>query len=102
MGTFAKVATVAEVPPGESKYVQAGGHEIALFNSGGAFYAIDNTCTHAGGPLAEGVLEGDEVECPWHGAHFNVKTGAVLTPPAGEGVASYPVRVNGTDIEIEI
>ena len=102
MGTFVKVATVAEVPPGQSKYVQAEGHEIALFNSGGAFYAIDNTCTHAGGPLAEGTLQGEEVECPWHGAHFNVKTGAVLTPPAGEGVASYPVRVNGTDIEIEI
>ena len=102
MGQFVKVATVSEIPAGQGKLVEAGGKEIALFNVGGTFYATDNTCTHAGGPLAEGTLQGDQVECPWHGAHFNVKTGAVLTPPAGEGVASYPVRVNGSDVEIEV
>jgi nitrite reductase/ring-hydroxylating ferredoxin subunit len=102
MGKFVKVGQASELSPGQAKYVEAEGKQIALFNVGGAFYAIDNTCTHTGGPLAEGMLEGEEVECPWHGARFNVKTGTVLGPPAGSNVASYPVRVNGADIEIEL
>src|SRR5207245_179427 len=66
--------------------LQAEGLSIALFNVEGSFYAIDNTCTHRGGPLGEGELKGDTVACPWHGAHFNVKTGAVTVPPARAGV----------------
>ncbi len=102
MGNFTKVASVQEISPGQSKQVEAGGHTIALFNLGGSFYAIDNTCTHSGGPLAEGFVEEGQVECPWHGARFDVKTGAALTPPAFEGVASYKVRVNGQDVEVEL
>jgi len=102
MGKFVKVATTGEIPPGQSKQVETEGRQIALFNLGGTFYAIDNTCSHVGGPLAEGLLEGEEVECPWHGARFNVKTGAALTPPAGAEVASYKVRVSGSDIEVEV
>src|SRR5262249_34203705 len=63
----------------------------ALFNVEGTFYAIDNTCTHRGGPLGEGELSGDTVTCPWHGAHFNVKTGAVTVPPARTGLRRYPI-----------
>ena len=66
-----------------------------------AFYALSDTCTHRGGPLSEGTVEGAEVACPWHGARFDVKTGAVLGPPAAREVRSYPVRVTGTDVEIE-
>ena len=102
MGQFMKVASVSEVPSGGAKLVEAAGKEIALFNLGGTLYAIDNVCTHAGGPLAEGTVEGEQVECPWHGARFNVKTGAALAPPAPGGVSAYAVRVNGPDIEIEI
>lgn len=102
MGTFLKVATVSDIPEGSGKSIQVEGKTLALFNLGGTFYAIDDICTHSGGPLSEGFLEGEQVECPWHGARFNVKTGAVLTPPAGENVSSYPVRVNGSDIEIEV
>ena len=102
MGTFVKVITTDQVPPGEGRLVEAQGREIALFNLGGTFYAINNTCAHAGGPLGEGAVEGEEVECPWHGARFNVKTGAVLAPPAGEGVASLKVRINGSNVEVEI
>ena len=61
-----------------------------------------NTCTHRGGPLCEGTIEGDEVECPWHGAHFSIKTGDVKAPPAMDNVVHYPVQVSGDDIEIEI
>src|SRR5262245_49142803 len=78
------------------------GKKIALFNLQGSFYAIDDTCTHRGGPLCEGEVAGEEVTCPWHGAVYNIKTGAVLKPPAPQGVASYPVRVQGADVEVEV
>jgi 3-phenylpropionate/trans-cinnamate dioxygenase ferredoxin subunit len=77
-------------------------HRIALFNLGGTFYAIDDTCPHRGGPLSQGFIQGDVVVCPWHGARFRLGTGEVLSPPAQQGVACYPVRVHGQDIEIEI
>ena len=78
------------------------GKKIALFNLDGTFFAIDDTCTHRGGPLSEGEVSGEEVTCPWHGAVYNIKTGAVLGPPAPRGVASYAVRVQGSDVEVEV
>lgn len=103
MGQFVKVATTAEMESAEGgRLVQAGGQNIALFRVEGKYYAIDNTCTHRGGPLAEGFLEGQEVTCPWHGARFDVRTGAVLGPPAPRGVKSFAVRVVGSDIEVEL
>lgn len=102
MGRFVKVAQVSEVPPGGARQVEVEGKSIALFNLAGTFYAIDNACTHVGGPLAEGTVEAEEVECPWHGARFNVKTGRALSPPAQGDVTAYRVRVNGSDVEIEV
>jgi nitrite reductase/ring-hydroxylating ferredoxin subunit len=64
--------------------------------------AIADTCTHKGGPLSEGSLEGNTVICPWHGANFDVCTGKNLTPPAAAEVTSYNVRVEGDDVEVEI
>ena len=102
MGRFVKVASLADVPPGATTVVVVEGKEIALFNHGGTVYALDNTCPHAGGPLAEGTLEQDLVECPWHGAQFNLKTGSSSSALAPAGVAAFPVRVSGSDIEIEL
>src|SRR5205809_6698822 len=102
MAEFIKVATTDEIAPGQAKLVEAGGSEIALVNVAGSFHAIDNTCTHVGGPLCEGELEGIEVTCPWHGAVFDVTTGQMLGPPAPESVARYSVRVEGSDIEVEV
>jgi nitrite reductase/ring-hydroxylating ferredoxin subunit len=102
MPEFVKVATTDEVSPGQAKLVEAGGKEIALFNVSGSFHAIDNNCTHVGGPLCEGELNGTEVTCPWHGAVFDVTSGQVLGPPAGAPVSRYNVRVAGLDIEIEV
>ena len=102
MPEFVKIATTDQVAPGLGRLVDVAGHEIALFNIAGSFYAIDNTCTHVGGPLCEGELNGTEVTCPWHGAAFDVTTGQVLGPPAGAPVKRYDVRVTGSDIEIEI
>lgn len=102
MAGFVKVAKTEDLAPGQGKMVEAGGKTIALFNVDGDYYAIDDTCTHKGGPLCEGELDGKEVTCPWHGAVFDVTTGEVLGPPAMEGVACYKTRVSGKDIEIEI
>src|SRR5438552_2815804 len=86
MGQFIRVASTADLAPGETRCVEASGKKIALFNLDGSFYAIDNTCTHRGGPLCEGGVSGGEVTCPWHGAVYNFKTGAVLSGPAPRGV----------------
>jgi len=102
MAKTVKVAQTSDLSPGTGKVVQADGRNVALFNVEGTFYAIDNTCTHRGGPLGEGALSADTVECPWHGAHFNVKTGAVTSPPAPTGVRSFPVKVEGNDVLVEI
>ena len=102
MAEFARVATTAEVPPGQAKMVEAGGKKIALFNIGGAYYAIDDTCPHRGGPLSQGPVEGETVTCPWHGSKFDIKTGALIASPAATGVSSYRVRVSGLDVEVEV
>ena len=78
MAQFVKVASTADLAPGEARCVEVGGKKIALFNLEGNFYAIDDTCTHRGGPLSEGEVASEEVTCPWHGAVYNIKTGAVL------------------------
>lgn len=97
-----KVAQTSDLAPGTSKVVQPDGHSIALFNLEGAFYAIGNACTHRAGPLGEGALSGDTVACPWYGAQFNVKTGAVTSSPARAGVRSFPVKIEGTDVLVEV
>ena len=102
MAQFIKVASTTDLAPGEARCVEVAGKKIALFNLEGRFYAIDDTCTHRGGPLSEGEVSGEEVTCPWHGAVFNITTGAVLGAPAPRGVASYPVRVQGADVEVEV
>jgi nitrite reductase/ring-hydroxylating ferredoxin subunit len=102
MSNTVKVAETQDLLPGTGKVVQSGNHEIALFNVDGEFFAIDNICSHSGGPLCEGELSADIVECPWHGAQFNVKTGAALCPPAPGDVRSFPVKVEGNDVLIEL
>ncbi len=72
MAQFIRVASTADLAPGEAKCVEVAGKKLALFNLEGNFYAIDDTCTHRGGPLSEGEVSGEEVTCPWHGAIYNV------------------------------
>ena len=103
MAKFLKVATTSEFESAAGgKLVHVDEQEIALFKVGGNYYALENACPHAGGPLADGELEGDVVTCPWHGSQFNVMTGAVVGPPANCGVKSFPVRATGNDVEIGI
>ena len=102
MTEFVKVARTSEIAPGEAKVVETGGKRVAIFNIDGAFHAIDDICTHRGGPLSEGMVAGTEVTCPWHGAVFDVTSGVVLGAPAPRDVAHYEVRVEGEDIKIEL
>ncbi len=102
MADFVKVAKAGDVSPGKGMMVEVNGKKIALFNVEGSFYAIDDTCTHRGGPLSQGFLEEKQVRCPWHGALFDVTSGEVVGPPAPTGVNRYNVRVEGADIEVEV
>jgi nitrite reductase/ring-hydroxylating ferredoxin subunit len=103
MAQFVKVGTKADFEVLEGgKLVDVAGQRIALFKVGDGYCAIEDTCPHAGGPLSEGPLAGDVVTCPWHGSRFNVRTGAVLTPPADRGVKSFPVRVTDNDVEVQV
>ena len=102
MAGFVKVARTGDLASEGGKMVEVNGKKIALFNVEGQYYAIDDTCTHRGGPLSEGELAGRTVTCPWHGALFDVTTGAALGPPASKGVSRYNVRVSGEDIEVEV
>lgn len=103
MARFETVAKVADVGPGQLKHVELeGGGQVCLANIDGAFYAIGGECTHSGGPLAEGELEGTTVTCPWHGAMFDVTSGEVQGPPADDSEPTYDVRVKGDDVQVAV
>jgi len=102
MANFVKVATRSEIPPGGKLLSEIDGRAIAVFNVEGSFYAIDDVCTHDGGPLAEGELCGAEIECPRHGARFDVRSGRALCLPAVEPVATHLVEVRGDEIFVAL
>lgn len=94
------VAPVDEIPVGACRTVDLDNTVIAVFNINGEFYAIEDMCTHDGGDLASGTVEGEEIVCPRHGARFSIKTGEVLAPPAYEDVRTFPVRVEGGKVQV--
>ena len=98
---FVRVASVGEIPEGGLKEVRLDDRSIAIFHLEDGYYAIEDVCTHDGGPLAEGIREGDVIECPRHGARFDLKTGAVLSLPAVTPVPTLEVRVAGDEIQIQ-
>lgn len=95
---FVAVATVEELPNGARKLIEVDGRPLAVLNIAGSFYCIADVCSHDDGPVAEGELHDFEIECPRHGAHFDVRTGKVLTFPAIVDIPAYPVRVEGGDV----
>ena len=101
MSGFVSVAEVRDIPPGTGRTVEINGVWIALFNVDGTFYAIDNTCPHAGGPLGEGTLCGCVVECPWHGWKINVVSGQRVGNPSF-GVTCCPVRIEGDHVQVAL
>lgn len=93
---------VAEVKPGQIKLVHLGGQEVAVYNVDGAFYATQGECTHAGGPLSEGELEGKIVTCPWHYSCFDVTNGAVVCKPATKPLQTMKVTISGETGRVEL
>jgi len=102
MSRFVEVAKRSEIPEASAIGVEVEGKRLALINLGGEIYALDDDCPHEGGPLSEGTISGEEIECPWHTSHFNIKTGRVTVDPATTDVATYRVRVVGDAVEVEI
>jgi nitrite reductase/ring-hydroxylating ferredoxin subunit len=99
---FVKVAEVGEIGPGEMKAVEVDGLPVALINLDGAYFALADECSHRGGALSEGEIEGDLLICPWHAGSFDVRTGAPVDAPPVEPVTTYPVRVDGNDIKVAV
>lgn len=102
MPEFVTVATTDELPTGDRIVVEVGGHYVAVFNVDNNIYAIEDVCTHDDGPLAEGELRGTTIECPRHGACFDIRTGAVLSMPAIKPVPRYETRVQNDEIQVLI
>jgi 3-phenylpropionate/trans-cinnamate dioxygenase ferredoxin component len=102
MAEWVKVGEVGSPPEGEVKVIMPRAKRIALANVDGAYYAIDDVCTHDGGPLDQGEVFEHQIECPRHGARFDVRTGKALTLPAIFPIKTYPVRVEGNDILVEL
>ena len=98
---FVPVTTASELPPGEMKVVVIDRERVLVANVGGVFYAVRDTCGHAGAPLSTGTLLGYVVECPLHFACFDVRTGKLLSGPVSADVSSYPVRIDGDTVYVK-
>jgi len=92
---------VDDFPVGSLKKVVFGGEDVLVANVGVKLYAMANTCTHRGGPLDEGELEGSTVTCPWHGGQFDVTTGKVVGPPPVKDEVPFDVRIEGSDVHLK-
>ncbi len=102
MPDFVRVASTSDLADGEMRQVSAGGHDVLLARVAGAFHACTAFCTHYGAPLADGVLDGTTVVCPWHHAAFDVASGALCQPPAADDLRSFEVRVDGGDVLVRV
>lgn len=100
MAGFVKVGTLDDWAPGTVRMVEVNGKEIAVYNVGGKIHATTNICPHQGGPLAEGMLEGTTIVCPWHAWTFDVRTGTSPVNPRAK-IQTYPVKVEGKDIYVD-
>jgi len=99
---FTRVAALSELTAGKGRQITVGAKKIALFYLDGKVYAVDDTCSHRGAPLSEGMCRMGQVMCPLHAARFDLTTGAALCPPAKTGVTAYAVQVVGDDVQIDV
>ena len=101
MAHWLDVATVADFPDGTVRVTELDdGRQVAVFNVGGRFYAIEDRCSHEDENLSGGTVENGEIVCPRHGAHFSLLTGAALSAPAYEPVATFPIRVDNGIVRV--
>ena len=101
MGKFVVVASESALAAGRARVFEVGAHTVAVFALGGRVHALEDVCPHAGGPLSEGRVEGGTVTCPWHGARFEIATGASVGELRCPDVRCHRVRVSGGSVEIE-
>ena len=99
---FVPAAKASEIAVGTFKPVEVDGRRLLICHTAAGFYAIDDTCTHDDGPLADGWLEGTAIECPRHGARFDVTTGKVVCLPAAAPIHAYRVRVHGDEVQVDV
>ncbi|MDA0277035.1 MAG: non-heme iron oxygenase ferredoxin subunit [Proteobacteria bacterium] len=99
---FVDVAETGMVPRGSMRCVEIAGRRVLLANVDGRYFAMDDTCTHEEASLSTGVLKGELVRCPLHGSRFNVCTGKALEEPAEVDLVTYPVRVDGARILVDL
>jgi 3-phenylpropionate/trans-cinnamate dioxygenase ferredoxin subunit len=99
---YIPVGSTDEIKDGERLFIEIDEKPIVIINIGGQYYAIADVCSHDDGPVGEGAIEGFEIICPRHGAHFDIRTGKVLALPAFVDIPAYPVRVVGDQVEIGI
>ena len=99
---FIKTAKVDDIPPGHLKVVEVGYEDVALCNVDGEIYAIADVCTHDDGPLGEGCLHGDQIECPRHGARFDMASGAATRMPAVAPIEVFAARLEGDDVFVDL
>src|ERR1700716_3018695 len=102
MPRFVEVAKRSQIPESGAIAVEVEGKCLALVNLKGEIYALEDTCPHEAGPLSEGQIIGEDIECPWHGSSYNKKPGRVTRAPAIEDVATYKVRLAGDAVEVEV
>ncbi|MGH8743592.1 MAG: non-heme iron oxygenase ferredoxin subunit [Burkholderiales bacterium] len=101
MAEWVTVAPTEELPPGAWRVVDVEGTRVAVFNLDGNYFAIEDVCTHDGGLLTGGVIDGDQIMCPRHGARFSIKTGEALSAPAYEPTATFPVRIEAGTVQVK-
>jgi len=101
-GNWVTVARRADLPAGQVKGVKVGPHEIALYNLDGEYYATDNICSHAYAQLSDGFIDKGQIVCPLHAGCFDIKTGKAVEPPAEDDIRTFPVRLNGDEIQVAV
>jgi 3-phenylpropionate/trans-cinnamate dioxygenase ferredoxin subunit len=102
MSSFTPVATVSEIPDPGCKVVEVDDQLVVVIHTAGHWYAIDDVCTHDGGPLGEGELDGYSIACPRHGAKFDVRTGAALTMPATKPTGVHEIKIEGDNVLVRL
>jgi len=102
MPKFVKAAQTRNILPGAVRVVDVKGRRIAICNVGGEYFAVDDVCTHDCGPLGSGTLNDGQIECPRHGARFDVRTGRAVVLPAVVPIRTYPIEVVGSDVMVSL
>jgi 3-phenylpropionate/trans-cinnamate dioxygenase ferredoxin subunit len=102
MADFLRVCPASEIPAGDRRVFELEGRFVVIFHVEGKFFALDDCCTHDGGPLGEGELEGFAVVCPRHGAKFDIRDGRVLSMPATRDTPAHQVKVDAGEVYVKL